>query len=248
MIVVDPSPAHAFLSGWADTAPAPAAVIVATAHFEAPGPTLTSTTAPDTIHDFGGFPEALYRLRYRAPGAPALAEQAAALLAQAGFAPRLDPRRGLDHGTWTPLMLMLPEATTPVVQLSVDPSRDAAWHYRVGQALSPLRDENVLILGSGSLTHNLQDFFRGRPRTADEAPEAYVAAFAAWAQAALEAGDVASVLNWTSAAPHALRNHPTPEHLLPLFVALGAGGGARATRVHGSFSYGVLAMDAYAFA
>lgn len=247
MIVVDPSPGRDFLVHWGETAVRPDAIVVATAHFDAPGPTLTATPAPATIHDFRGFPEALYRLRYPAPGDPALARRAAALLTDAGFAPRLDAARGIDHGAWTPLMLMAPAADIPVVQLSVDSRRDAGWHFAVGKALAPLRDENVLILGSGSLTHNLHDFF-GKARAPDDAPEPYAEAFAAWVQEAVAAGDIDALLDWERRAPFARRNHPTPEHFLPLFVALGAGAGGLGRRLHGSFSHGILAMDAYSFA
>lgn len=246
-IVLDPTPAHDFLKSWSTGRAAPSAILVATAHFEAPGPTLSASAQPETIYDFRGFPDALYAMRYAAPGSPALAERAGSLLRDAGLAPRLHPTRGFDHGTWTPLMLMYPDATIPVVQLSVDPARDAAWHVSVGEALAPLRDDNVLIVGSGSFTHDLGAFFRGPPRAEDAAPEPYVAEFAAWARAAIEDGRTEDLIHWTDRGPHALRNHPTPEHFLPLFVALGAARRARGARVHGSFSHGVLAMDAFVF-
>jgi 4,5-DOPA dioxygenase extradiol len=248
MIVAEPSPARTFMEGWSARATRPDAILVATAHFEARGgPVLTSAAQPTTIHDFGGFPDILYRVRYPAPGDPRLAARAAALLADAGFAPQLDAHRGLDHGAWTPLKLMYPDADIPVVQMSVDPTQDAAWHVRVGQALAPLRDENVLIVGSGAMTHNLRDFF-GRRRAPDDAPEPYAAAFVDWARDAIEHGRTDDLIHWQTRAPFALKNHPTPEHVLPLFVALGAGGAAAGQRVHGSFSHGILAMDAYAFA
>ena len=244
-IVIDPIPAHDFLKS-AGPAPRPSAILVATAHFEAPGPTLTTHPQPATIHDFGGFPPVMYEMRYPAPGSPALAEHAGQLLSAAGFAPRFDAQRGFDHGTWTPLMLMVPDADIPVVQLSVDPRRDAAWHFAVGEALAPLRDDNVLILGSGSLTHDLRAFFTN-PLPESAPPEPYVSAFADWAHAALENGRTEDLIDWVSRAPHALRNHPTPEHFLPLFVALGAGGrGVGVKRIHASYSHGILAMDAYA--
>jgi 4,5-DOPA dioxygenase extradiol len=246
-IVIDPIPAHDFLKA-AAPAPRPSAILVASAHFEAPGPTLTTHPAPSTIHDFGGFPPEMYAMRYPAPGDPALAAHAAELLGAAGFAPRLDAARGFDHGTWTPLMLMYPGADIPVVQVSVDSRRDGAWHFAVGEALAPLRDENVLILGSGSMTHNLRAFFT-KPLPEAAPPEPWVSAFADWVHDALEDGRTEDLLDWTNRAPHALANHPTPEHFLPLFVALGAGGrDASAKRIHASYSHGVLAMDAYATA
>lgn len=244
-IVLDGSAAHAFLKAQGRAGHAPRAILVASAHFEAPGPTLTASAAPPTIHDFGNFGPEMYAMRYPAPGDPTLAQTAAGLLSAAGFAPRLDPARGLDHGAWTPLMLMYPAADIPVVQVSVDPTRDAAWHYRMGQALAPLADEDVLILGSGSLTHDLAGFFRGGyAETA--APDASAQAFARWIETALADGRLDDLLHWDTRAPDALRHHPTPEHFLPLFVALGASRSPQAHLIHRSFSHAVLALDAYA--
>ena len=248
-IVIDPIPAHDFLKS-AASEPRPSAILVVSAHFEAPGPTLTTHPRPPMIYDFGGFPAEMYAKQYPAPGDPALAQRAAGLLSNAGFAPRLDPARGYDHGTWTPLILMYPDADIPVVQLSVDPRRDAAWHFAVGEALAPLRDENVLIVGSGLLTHNLRGFFTGGAIPAEAAPPVdYAYAFADWAHAAISEGRTDDLLAWTTRGPHALHNHPTPEHFLPLFVALGAGGRDQpATRLHDSWSRGIFAMYSYATA
>lgn len=246
MIVLDESPARTFLEGLGADLPRPRAILIVSAHFEAAEPTLTAAPQPSMIYDFGGFPEALYRMIYPAPGAPSLAAQAADLLRAAGFAARLDEVRGFDHGTWTPLRLMYPDADIPVVQLSVDPHRDARWHYALGQALKPLREGGVLIVGSGALTHDLRAFFNRRT-PGGPSPEVYGAAFAAWMAESIEAGRIDDVLAWETRAPEALRNHPTPEHILPLFVALGAGGDKR-KRIHESMDHGVLSMDAYAFA
>lgn len=164
----------------------------------------------------------------------------------AGHAPRLDPARGLDHGTWTPLKLMYPAADIPVVQLSVDPRRDARWHHALGRALAPLRDEGVLIIGSGALTHDRRAFFH--PDATDGPTAAQRAeSFASWMRDTIESGRVDDVIDWAVQAPAALRNHPTPEHILPLFVPLGAGGPSR-RRIHQSMDHDVLAKDAYAFA
>lgn len=246
MIVLDQSPARTFLEALAPTLPRPTAILVVSAHFEAAAPTLTAAARPEMIYDFGGFPEPLYRMTYPAPGAPALAERAAQLIRAAGFPAQIDPARGFDHGTWTPLKLMYPDADIPVVQLSVDPRRDARWHYALGQALAPLRDEGVLIVGSGALTHDLRAFFNRAPPGGPSARD-YGRAFAAWMAETVEAGDIDAVLSWETRAPEALRNHPTPEHILPLFVALGAGGPDR-RRLHHSMDHDVLAMDAYGFA
>ena len=140
-------------------------------------------------------------------------------------------------------MMAWPDADIPVVQLSVQPQRDPAHHLALGRALAPLRDEGVLVIGSGSLTHNLHDFGRFRR---EDAPPAYVTAFEGWVDAALTDGRTEDLLRYRDLAPEATRNHPTPEHFLPLFVALGAGGG-RAERLHESYSWGILAMAAYAF-
>lgn len=245
-IVIDGSPAHAFLKSWTAQHPArPEAIIVATAHFEASEPTLTAHPSPGTMHDFGGFPDSLFRMRYPAPGHPELAARAATLLRTQGFSPRLDVTRGLDHGTWTPLTLMYPDADIPVVQLSIDPARDPAWHYGLGAALAPLRADNVLIMGSGALTHDLRGFFHN-PLPVSAPPAPHAAAFADWAAAAIAERRTESLLDWERTAPHAHRNHPSAEHLMPFFVAMGAGG-QRGVRAHASFSHGVLAMDAYVF-
>ena len=199
---------------------------------------------PETIHDFHGFPRELYRLDYPAPGAPDVANRAAKLLNDAGFSAGIDAERGLDHGAWSPLLLAYPEADIPVVQLSVQPRRDARHHLAVGRALASLLAEDVLVLGSGAVTHNLREF--GRYRAHDAAPD-YVGEFDAWLERALLAGDEAALLDWES-APHAALNHPSPEHFLPLFAALGAAGAApKARRLHASISYGILSMAAYAF-
>lgn len=246
MIVLDQSPARTFLESHGATLPRPTAILVVTAHFEAAEPTLTGAATPRTIHDFSGFREALYHIVYAAPGSPSLAMRTAELLREAGFAPRIDATRGFDHGTWTPLRLLYPDADIPVVQLSVNPRRDARWHFQLGEALAPLRDDGVLIIGSGSLTHDLSAFFGRRP-PGGPSPRDYAAAFASWMAEKIEGGRIDDVLDWETGAPEALRNHPTPEHILPLFVALGAGGTQR-RRIHQSMEHDVLSMDAYAFA
>ena len=181
-------------------------------------------------------------MRYAAPGDPALARRAAALLEGAGLPARLEPR-GLDHGAWVPLMLMYPEADIPVVQLSIQTQRGPAHQLRVGEALAPLRADGVLVLGSGSVTHNLGEF---RGATIDAPPPEWVTHFADWLAAAAAEGRTADLLDYRRRAPGAVRNHPSDEHLLPFFTALGAAGaGAAGRRVHASTTHGVLAMDVY---
>lgn len=224
----------------------PAAILAVSAHWATIRPALSLAQRPATIHDFGGFPRELYRLHYDAPGAPALARQAAARLAEAGIAADLVPERGLDHGAWVPLRHMFPDAGIPVTQLSVQPGRDAAWHLALGRALRPLRSKDVLLLASGSLTHNLSDFDFHEFAVDRALP--YVKEFQAWMHGALRDGDAARLVRWREEAPAALRAHPTPEHLLPLFVAAGAGSeGAGVSRPLANYSGGALAMDCYVF-
>jgi hypothetical protein len=174
-----------------------------------------------------------------------LAGRAAALLEAAGFPADVDETRGLDHGAWVPLLLMYPEADVPVTQLSLQAHLGPAHHFRIGEALRPLRETGVLVLGSGSLTHNLGEF---RQHRGDPTPPPWVVEFADWMADKIARGSIEDLLDYRRRAPHAERNHPTDEHLLPLFFALGAARpGARGSRVHTSNAYGVLAMDAYAF-
>ncbi|MFD2366165.1 dioxygenase [Pseudoduganella sp. GCM10020061] len=244
-LAISDSPARHFLAELGARLPRPSAILVASAHWETNGqPSVSLAERPATIHDFGGFPPALYEMRYPAPGAPDMAQAAAALLEQAGFSAGRSATRGLDHGAWVPLTLMYPSADIPVAQLSVVRGATPADHERMGRALAPLRDQGVLVVGSGSLTHNLYEF-RGQP--IDSAPPDWVRAFGDWMKRALEGGDLEALRQYRAEAPHAVRNHPTEEHLLPLFVALGAGAGARARQLHASHEYGVLAMDVYAF-
>ncbi|MBL8520302.1 MAG: dioxygenase [Betaproteobacteria bacterium] len=250
------SPMHAIESGaagdvWAALAkalPKPSAVLMVTAHWETQLPMVSGNPQPSMIYDFGGFPEALSKIRYAAPGDPGLAARAQSLLKAAGITAGIDGCRGFDHGTWVPLLRLYPAADVPVVQLSVQPSTDPLHHLEVGRALAPLRDEGVLIVGSGHLTHNLRDWMASR-RGGNHASNApYAVEFQAWVKAHLDARDVDGLTRYRSEAPGAVRAHPTEEHFLPLFVAVGAAGrAAKATRVFDGFEGGALAMDAYRF-
>ena len=244
MLALENAPTTKFLRGLAAQFPKPRAIVVASAHWETAEPMITGATYPETIHDFHGFPKELYALSYPVSGNPLLASHVQNILAKAGFNTAVDPARGLDHGAWNPLLLMYPDADIPVIELSVQPGRDARWHYQIGQALAQLRKDNILIMGTGNLTHNLREAFRGHHT---QTP-AWVTAFAQWVAEHVAAGDISSLLNWQTAAPHALDNHPTPEHFLPFFVALGAAGTPlQAKHLHEDTAFGVLAMDAYAF-
>jgi 4,5-DOPA dioxygenase extradiol len=246
MLLLEDGRAHRFLKTYAADLPRPTAIVVASAHWETAEPRVTASPKPPTIHDFGGFPEALHRMQYPAPGDPDLAARAVALLRDAGFAAAADPARGLDHGCWVPLSLLYPAADIPVLQVSIQSHRDAAHHLRLGAALRPLRDAGVLVAGSGSLTHNVMMLRRG---TGDSLPAPpWVAAFDQWVAERVAARDLDALLDWHDAAPYALENHPTDDHFLPFFVALGAASPeAVGTRIHHSHTYAALAMDAYAF-
>ena len=247
-LILHNSQARDFLADYGRTLEGYRGILVVSAHFETDKPTLTSAAHPPMIYDFGGFEPELRQVVYKAPGSPGLAEEAATLLKEAGFQTALDPARGYDHGTWVPLSLLKPEADLPVVQLSVSPHHDPAWHYRLGQALRPLAESGVLIVGSGAATHNLHEFFKGQYRFDTPAPP-WVKAFGDWLDEKAEAGDIEALLAYRKGAPYGRENHPTEEHLLPFFVAMGAAPeGARGQRIHSSQQYGVLMMDCYAFA
>lgn len=243
-MALDPGPAGAFWHGLAGSLPRPRAVLCVSAHWNTLAPFVNSPAELDTIYDFYGFPGPLYRLTYRAPSAPFLAERVRMLLGEVGIPCGIDPERGLDHGAWVPLRSFYPEADIPVMQLSVQPRRDANWHFRLGAALKPLRHEGVLILGSGGATHNLYELDRDNGPAPSWAKE-----FDDWLAAALAEGRCDEVLDWEAKAPNALRAHPSPEHFLPLFVAWGtAGEGARGIRLYEGFTLGGLSMAAFQFA
>jgi 4,5-DOPA dioxygenase extradiol len=220
----------------------PRAVLVVSAHWETRAPRVGSTIAPDTIHDFHGFPEQLYRMSYPAPGAPELALRVLWLLKRSGIEADIDRTRGVDHGAWIPLMLMYPQADVPVTQLSVQIDGGSDHHYAIGKALRPLRDAGVLIIGSGGLTHNLSELDRGAHA---KTMPLWAAEFRAWTVAAIEQGRHDDLLRYRRLAPNAARNHPSEEHFLPLFPVLGAAGAGK--RVHADVAFRSLAMDAFRF-
>ena len=206
---------------------------------------MSAAEKPETIYDFYGFPPELYRLRYPAPGAPRLASRAAGLLEAKGLRTDIDPGRGLDHGAWTSLYLMYPEADIPVTQLSIQSYLGPGHHVRLGEALRPLREEGVLIFASGGATHNLRELShqRGNP-----VPQPWTVEFNEWLADAVLSRRTGDLVAYRKKAPHAVRNHPTDEHLIPLFVAVGAGSpDVTPQRLHTSISSGVISMDAYRF-
>ncbi len=245
MTAIQPRQVGERLAELARTLPRPKAVVIATAHWLARQPHVGGAKRPETIHDFHGFPRELFEIQYPAPGAPELAARVTEMLDKAGLPTTLDPTQGLDHGAWVPLRLLYPEADIPVVPMSIQPALGPAHQYAVGQALAPLRDEGVLVIGSGSITHNLHDFRAGY---SEEREAPYVRPFIEWIERKLAEGDVDALLDYRRQAPFAERAHPTDEHLLPLFVALGAAGhAAKAERIDAGIEYGLLAMDIYRF-
>ena len=244
-LALEPGPTRGFLAQLGAGFERPKSILLISAHWETAAPAISRALKPETIHDFYGFPEALYAMRYPAPGAPELAVRAAALIAESGFAASTNEDRGLDHGAWVPLMLMYPEADIPVTQISVQSRLGPEHHWRLGEALRPLRDEGVLIIASGSVTHNLQEFGRHHY---DSPPPSWVSEFNDWLHDRVLSMDQAALVGYRTLAPQAVRNHPGEEHLLPLFTAAGAATpGIRPQRVHDAFTYGVIGMDAYRF-
>jgi 4,5-DOPA dioxygenase extradiol len=226
----------------------PRAILCVSAHWGTRVPTVSAAERPETIHDFGGFPEALYRMRYEAPGAPRLAARVSELLAGADIESQVSSDRGLDHGAWVPLMLMYPEADIPVTQLSVQPQDSTISHFRLGQALAPLRREGVLVLATGSATHNLSRIGGG------SVPPDWAAQFDDWLYRKILDGSYEELMNYRQLAPHSHLAHPTEEHLLPLFVAMGAGTdtnalgeGAHDQNLFRGWTHGSLSMAAYSF-
>lgn len=226
----------------------PRAIVVVSAHWQTEHIQVGNAHDMQTLHDFWGFPEPLYDIEYPAPGEPMLAERFVTHLNDAGFAAIASPR-GLDHGAWIPLRLMFPEADIPVVPLSLLAAGDTRQHYRLGATLAPVLDDDVLLVGSGNMTHNLRDVLS--PKLSLGGTGSYAQEFADWFAEQLAAGDLDRLFDYRRIAPHAVRAHPGEEHLLPLFVALGATGAAgrgwRIRRLHAGVEMQALAMDSYLF-
>ncbi|MBI6953091.1 DODA-type extradiol aromatic ring-opening family dioxygenase [Pseudomonas sp. CCOS 191] len=237
MLALQPGASDPALAELARALPRPKAIVVVSAHWESRELLVMSNPLPQTWHDFHGFPPALYAVHYPAPGEPALAQRLAGLLGA-----RLDEQRPFDHGAWVPLSLMYPQAEIPVVQVSLPSQAGPTLQLKVGQALAQLREEGILLIGSGSITHNLGELdWHAGP----DAVEPWALAFRDWVVERLKAGDEAALVDYRRHAPFAARNHPSDEHLLPLFFAMGAG--ERFGIVHQGFTLGALGMDIYRF-
>lgn len=237
MLALQPGASGPALAELANALPRPKAVVLVSAHWESRDLLVMSNPQPATWHDFGGFPQALYAVQYPAPGAPALAQRVADLLGA-----KLDAQRPFDHGSWVPLSLMYPQAEIPVIQVSLPSQAGPALQLKVGAALAALRGEGILLIGSGSITHNLGELdWHAGPDTI----EPWALAFRDWVVEKLQADDRPALLEYRQQAPFAVRNHPSDEHLLPLFFALGAG--EQFSIVHQGFTLGALGMDIYRF-
>jgi len=241
-----PGAAGAALAELAAKLPLPRAIVIVSAHWDTAVPTVGFSERLETIHDFWGFPEELYAIRYPATGCPEASREVVAALEQAGLPVATDTTRGLDHGAWVPLRLMFPDADVPVIPLSVQSCGGPQQAYALGRALAPLADKGFLIVGSGSITHNLRDY-QAAWQNGGQTP-AYVREFADWLATQTAAGNVPALLDYRRQAPGGAQAHPSEEHLLPFHVALGAGGeNARSQRFHAGIDDYVIAMDAYVF-
>jgi 4,5-DOPA dioxygenase extradiol len=224
--------------------PRPRQILAVSAHWDTRDPEVSAAPSMETIHDFRGFPRALYEQKYPAPGAPDLAERVAKRLRDSGLPCRIDPARGLDHGAWVPLKWMYPKADIPVTQLSVQSHRGPAHHLKVGQAIASLANEDVLVLGTGGIVHNLGDLEWDKQGTREAAE--WARQFNDWIADRVAKQALDELLAYRERAPNAARSHPTEDHFAPFFVALGAGGWP-ARRVDLGFDLGTLGLDAYVF-
>ena len=239
-------PAREFLAGLGARFPDIAAVLCISAHWNTPRPAVNAILHPSTIHDFSGFPRDLYGINYPAPGAPELARRVAGFVESAGLPCDIDTGRGLDHGAWVPLMLMYPNASVPVVQLSIQGHLDPARHFALGDAIASLRQEGVLVIGSGGAVHPLGDptvaLGEGLPT------DAWATGFNDWLNHAVTTGDRRSLIRYRELAPAAVHAQPYPDHFMPLLAAMGAAGqGAKGTIINQSWYWGNLGMGAYEF-
>ncbi|MGA3799378.1 LigB family dioxygenase [compost metagenome] len=242
MLALEPGASGPALARLAAEIPKPKAIVIVSAHWESNELLVSGNPQPETWHDFGGFPKALFEVQYPAPGAPSLAAEVAELLKTAGFAARIDSNRPFDHGVWVPLSLMYPQADIPIVQVSLPTRGGPALQTRVGHALASLREHGVLLIGSGSITHNLRELdWHAGP----ESVEPWAQAFRDWMIEKLAANDEAALHDYRAQAPNAVRNHPSDEHLLPLYFARAAGG--QFSVAHQGFTMGALGMDIYRF-
>ncbi|MEB3753443.1 class III extradiol ring-cleavage dioxygenase [Acinetobacter sp. MD2(2019)] len=241
MLALDPEKTGPALQRLSINLPTPKAIIVMSAHWESDALEVSTAIRPETWHDFRGFPKELYQIRYPAAGDPALAEQLLALFADAGFQAHANSTRPRDHAVWMPLLHMYPEADIPVITISLPTTFSAQMLYQLGQVIAVLRQQQTLIVGSGSITHNLATLTWQTPQA--NAPD-WATQFRQYVVHKLQHHDFDAVLDWKN-LPFIRQNHPSFEHLAPLFFAMGTG--PRFSLVHHSFSMGSLGMDIYRF-
>jgi 4,5-DOPA dioxygenase extradiol len=246
MVAVERGPFQDALAGFGARV-RPKAIVAVSAHWgSSTSISISAAERYEAIYDFGGFPPALYQLTYSPPGSPELAQRIAGLLKSDGWKSELTTTRGLDHGVWIPLRLMYPEATIPVVQLSVPLDLTPQQLYDLGKTLQPLRAENIMIFGSGGIVHNLR-MFRGGP--VDQPVEPWAKEFDDWFEAKLEAHKIGDLIRYQELAPHAELAVPTFEHFAPVFIVLGAASGSGTIEsIFEGFQYGALSMRSFSIA
>lgn len=244
-LAIEPGATGELLTELAQSLPKPDAVLVISAHWDTADDSaqfkVSTAAMPKTMHDFGGFPKTLYEIQYPVKGAVKLAHAVKALLNSAGFNIEIDEQRGLDHGAWVPLMLMYPNADIPVTQLSINSMLTPEVHVALGKAISQLQESNVMILCSGAITHNLHDLFTMQR---DIQPLEYVSEFSDWIADNLANNQTEALIDYKNASKHGAKAHPSQDHILPFFVALGAGN-LQPKRYQPETTYGILAMDIY---
>lgn len=247
-LLIRDTPAHNFLKTLGKKFEKPKAIVVFSAHYESDIIEIASNSKMSTIHDFGGFPAELYKMTYSVSGSPELALDILKLFSELNFETKINPKRGLDHGAWVPLKLMFPNADIPVIQISLQVNENAIYHYKIGRIISQLQEQNILIIGSGGLTHNLMAAFQNmNSQNKEKNTPIWVEKFSDEIHQRLINQDIAALINWHN-LEYAQENHPSFEHFIPLLIALGtAGESFESQRLHHSFDYLVLAMSCYVF-
>ncbi|MEW6129788.1 MAG: class III extradiol ring-cleavage dioxygenase [Acidobacteriota bacterium] len=244
LAIDDEAEAHQFLTSLGNSLGKPSAILVVSAHWQSEIPTVSLAAHPQTIHDFGGFPKKLYEIAYPAAGAVTLGNRVAHLLNGQGIHTAITENRGLDHGVWVPLMLMYPQANIPTTQLSLVANGTPEEHYQIGKVLGGLKDQGVMILASGGAVHNLHSL------NSFDKPSPWAKKFEEFLHQKISEGNLQSLVNYRSLIAEGVLAHPTEEHLLPLFVAMGAGGfdeNHPGMSIHRSWTYGNLSMASFQF-
>jgi len=236
-------PTYTFLTEFGQKQPRPDAIVIFSGHWLSPHPMVSDATSYRPLYDFGGFDPKLYSLRYTPQGNLELAQMVAGLLRRYDARTEIVTNTTIDHGIWIPLLLMYPDANIPVVEVAMESGKPARYYYELGKTLAELKTHNVLVIGSGAMTHDLSGLSL---LNHDALPPPRVTVFAEWMKDKLETGGKEAVMQYQQLAPYAWENHPTDDHIIPLFFAMGAGGDS-ARRIHTATTYKTVMMDAYAF-